>query len=75
MHHVHHTDFPVYMILMKQTAEIQGLLVNTVCFHLSLSFNTHKNPNLVLVFCSSSLPHVFHDNKNVAISGMHKLQI
>ena len=37
MYHVHHTDFPAYMVWMKQTAEMQGLLVNMVHFHLSLS--------------------------------------
>ena len=29
--------FHVYIVLTKQTAEIQSLLVNTVHFHLSLS--------------------------------------
>ena len=37
MYHVYHTDFPVYMVLTRQTAEIQSLLVHTVHFHLSLS--------------------------------------
>ena len=35
-YHVHHNNFPVYMVLTKQTAEIQDLLVNMVHFHLSL---------------------------------------
>ena len=31
------TFFHVYMVLTRQTAEIHDLLVNMVCFHLSLS--------------------------------------
>ena len=31
-----HFHVYIYMVLTKQTAEIQGLLVNKVCFHLSL---------------------------------------
>ena len=36
--------FHVYMVLTKQTAEIQGLLVNMVCFHLSLSGCSSRDP-------------------------------
>ena len=36
-YHVYHTDLPVYMVLTRSTAEIQGLLVNRVHFNLSLS--------------------------------------
>ena len=57
------TFFHVYMVLTKQTTEIQSLLVNKVCFHLSglgvaagsLETCTHVIPmpeshNLALVF-------------------------
>ena len=36
--------FRVYMVLTKQTAEIQSLLVNMVQFHLSLSECGSKEP-------------------------------
>ena len=42
--HVYHTDFPVYLVLTRQTSEIQILLVNTVHFHLSLSKCGSREP-------------------------------
>ena len=38
------SHFHVYMVLTKQTAEIQSLLVNMVHFHLSLSRCRSREP-------------------------------
>ena len=35
-HHVHHNIFHVYMVLTRQTDEIQNLLVNTVAFQFAI---------------------------------------
>ena len=46
-YHVHHNNYPVYIVLTKQTAEIQDLLVNMVHFHLSLSGCSSGEPGNV----------------------------